>query len=132
MWQIIPIFGNVETKGIGEKVGNKIKEHKAKEREEKRSRHVEDTPTLMERVTQKNVEIEDKDRFNNAWFIAVARIASEKFHNNFKAGFRAHPLGYKGFGLGVTSQQQITTRKQRRRKMQLVRHVPTKLQPSIQ
>jgi hypothetical protein len=27
-------------------------------------------------------------------------------YNNFKVGFRAHSLGYRGFGLGVTSQQQ--------------------------
>jgi hypothetical protein len=47
-------------------------------------------------------------------------------------GFRAHPLGYRGFGLGVTSQEQKIAKIQRRKKMQLVGHLPTKLQPSIQ
>jgi hypothetical protein len=70
----------------------------------------------MERVAQKNVEKKDRTRFNNAWFATTIKVDDERFHNNFKARLRAHPLGYKGFGLGVTSQQQITTRKQRKRK----------------
>jgi hypothetical protein len=41
-------------------------------------------------------------------------------------------LGYRGFGLGVTSQQQKIAKVQRRKKMQLVGHLPTKLQPSTQ
>jgi hypothetical protein len=53
-------------------------------------------------------------------------------HNNFKARFRAHPLGYIGFGLGVTSQEQKIAKEQRSRRMQLVKHVLAKLQPSIQ
>ncbi len=57
----------------------------------------------MERIAQKNVEKEDKARFNNAWFAIAVKAANERFYNNFRAGFRAHPLGYKGFGLGVTS-----------------------------
>jgi len=120
----------LKQKALEKKIANKIKEQKTKEREEKTSRKVEHTPTPMERVVQKNVENEDKYRFNNAWFVIVVRVAGEKFDNNFKAGFKAHPLGYKGFGLGVTFQQQITMRKQRRRKLQLIEHVPTKLQPS--
>jgi len=122
----------LKQKALEKKIVNKIKEHKTKEKEEKKSREVEHTPTPMERVAQKNVENEDKDWFNNAWFVIVVRVVGEKFHNNFKAKFRAHPLGYKGFGLGVTFQQQITIRKQRRRKLQLIEHVPTKLQPSTQ
>jgi len=122
----------LKQKALEKKIVNKIKEHKTKEKEEKTSREVEHTPTPMERVAQKNVENEDKDWFNNAWFVIVVRVVGEKFQNNFKAKFRAHPLGYKGFGLGVTFQQQITIRKQRRRKLQLIEHVPTKLQPSTQ
>jgi hypothetical protein len=56
----------------------------------------------MEIVVQKNVEKEDKTWFNNAWFATT--IIGERFHNNFWAWFRAHTLGYKGLGLGVTSQ----------------------------
>ncbi len=41
-------------------------------------------------------------------------------------------MGYRGIGLGVTSQQQRIAREQRRRKMQLARHVLAKLQPSTQ
>jgi hypothetical protein len=84
------------------------------------------------RVAWRNVEKEDRTRFNNAWFVATIRVASEQFHNNFKARFKAHPLGYRGIGLGVTSQQQRIAREQRRRKMQLARHVLAKLQPFTQ
>jgi len=56
----------------------------------------------MEIVVQKNVEKEDKARFNNAWFATI--IIGERFHNNFRAWFRAYTLGYKGLGLGLTSQ----------------------------
>jgi hypothetical protein len=62
----------------------------------------------------------------------IVKVVGEWLHNNFRIGFKAHLLGYKRFGLGVTSQQQKVTRKQIMRKMQLVKHVPTKLQPSIE
>jgi hypothetical protein len=84
------------------------------------------------RVARRNVEKEDKARFNNAWFVAAIKVVGEQFHNNFRARFRAHPLGYRGFGLGMTSQQQRISKEQRRRKMQLVGHVLAKLQTSIQ
>lgn len=41
-------------------------------------------------------------------------------------------MGYIGFGLGVTSQEQKIAKEQRSRRMQLVKHVLAKLQPSIQ
>jgi hypothetical protein len=86
----------------------------------------------MEKTTQRNVEKINRARFNNAWFVATVKAIGERFHNNFRVGFRAHPLGYRGFGLGMTFQQQIIAKEQRRRKMQLVEHIPTKLQPSTQ
>jgi hypothetical protein len=58
----------------------------------------------MRKTTQRDVEKEDKAKFNNAWFAAVVKVTGERFHNNFKVGFKAHPLGYKGFGLGVSFQ----------------------------
>ncbi len=83
-------------------------------------------------MDQRNVEKEDRARFNNAWYVATFKDISERIHNNFRAWFKAHTLGYKGFGLGMTSQQQIIAREQRRRKMQLIGHVLAKLQPSTQ
>jgi len=53
-------------------------------------------------------------------------------HNNFKARFKARPLGYIEFGLGVTSQKLKIAKEQRRRRMQLAKHVLAKLQPSIE
>jgi hypothetical protein len=58
----------------------------------------------VEKVTQSNVGKINKARFNNAWFAAIVKATSEQFHNNFRARLRAHPLGYRGFGLGVTFQ----------------------------
>jgi hypothetical protein len=51
-----------------------IKEEKAKEREEKISRHVKHTRIPMKKTSQRNVEKEDKARFNNAWPIILVRV----------------------------------------------------------
>jgi hypothetical protein len=88
-----------------EKEVDKIKEQKIKERKEKRSIWVEHTLTPTEIIIQRNVEKKHRAKFNNAWFVATVRAIGERFHNKFKARFRAHPLGYKGFDLGVTSRQ---------------------------
>jgi hypothetical protein len=74
----------------------------------------------------------NRSKFNDAWFVNIVKVNNETFHNNFKAGFQARPLKYIGFGLGNTYVQQRSVRKQRKEKMQLVGHVPTKLQPSTQ
>jgi hypothetical protein len=59
----------------------------------------------------------NRSKFNDAWFVAIIKVNSETFHNNFKAGFQIHPLKYIGFGLGNTYVQQISVRKQRKAKM---------------
>ncbi len=51
----------------------------------------------------------------------------ECFHNNFRVGFWAYPLGYKRFGLGITSVEQKFAKQQRMAMMWLVRHVLTRL-----
>ncbi len=53
---------------LEKKVVDKIKEQKVKERREKISRLVKHTFITTKRTTQKDVEKEDKSRFNNAWF----------------------------------------------------------------
>jgi hypothetical protein len=47
----------------------------------------------------------DKAKFNEAWFVTSIKAASERFHNNFKARYRFHLLGYMGFGLRITFAQ---------------------------
>jgi hypothetical protein len=42
---------------------------------------------------------DNKTKFNDAWFVVVVKVVSEKFHNNFR-------IGYIGFGLGITYVQQ--------------------------
>ncbi len=74
-------------------------------------------------------ELRKKDRakFNEAWPSTSIKATSERFHNNFRAGYRAHSLGHMGFGLRITSAQQKNVKQQRRGKMQLVGHVLAKL-----
>jgi hypothetical protein len=60
-----------------EKEVDKIKEQKTKEREEKISIWVEHTLTPTKRITQRNVEKEDRARFNNAWFVAIVKAIGE-------------------------------------------------------
>jgi len=44
----------------------------------------------------------NRSKFNDAWFVAIVKVNNETFHNNFKVGFQAHPLKYRGFDLGNT------------------------------
>jgi len=73
------------------------------------------------------VEKEQKTKFNQAWSTIVIRAANECFHNNFKVGFQAHPLGYRGCGLGITFAQQRFIRQQRMARMWPAKHVLAKL-----
>ncbi len=54
------------------------------------------------------------------WFAIVIKVIGEKFHMNFKVGFWAHSLSYKGFGLGITYEQQKIVRQLKMTRMQLV------------
>ncbi len=87
----------------------------------KQSRKFESTLTQAKKTIKRKIE-KDKNRskFNDAWFVAIVKVNSETFHNNFKVGFQAHPLKYMGFDLGNTYVQQKNVRKQRKAKMQLV------------
>jgi hypothetical protein len=49
--------------------------------------------------------------------IVVVKVVNERFYNNCKVGFLAHPLGYIRFGLGIISTQQRSVKQQRRAKM---------------
>ncbi len=51
-----------------------IREEKVKEREEKISRQVKHTHIPMKRASQRNVEKEDRTRFNNAWSIIAVKV----------------------------------------------------------
>jgi hypothetical protein len=66
------------------------------------------------------------------WSTITVKATSECFQNNFKVGFWAHPLGYKGFNLGITYAQQRFAKQQRMARMLLTKHVPAKLQFSSQ
>lgn len=118
---------------MNKKITNKLKEQKVKEREKERSGRVEGTQfNQVKRAIQRKIENEDRPEFNEAWSVTFIRTTGERFHNNFKAWYQTHPLGYMGFGLGVTSTRQTNVRQQRRQKMQLVGHFLAKLQPSTQ
>ncbi len=69
------------------KIVDKIREFKTKKKEEKKSRKVEGTFTQVEWATQRIIEKDNKVKFNDAWFVVV-KVVSEKFHNNFRIGYR--------------------------------------------
>ncbi len=108
-------------KALEKKNIDKIREQKTKEKQEKRSRRVEHTFTPTKKTIIRNVEKENRARFNNAWFVATIKAVSERFCNNFRVRFRVHPLGYRGFGLGMTSQQQIIAKEQEKEKCNLLK-----------
>ncbi len=89
---------------MNKKITNKLKEQKVKEREKQRSRRVEGTQfNQFKRTIQRKIENEDRPEFNEAWFVTSIKAVGERFHNNFKAWYQTHPLGYMVFGLGITS-----------------------------
>jgi hypothetical protein len=57
----------------------------------------------------------------------------EKFHQNFQAGYRAHPLRYKCVNLCISTPTQSKTRVRAKARMLAKGHVPAWLQqPSIE
>jgi hypothetical protein len=59
---------------LEKEVTNIIKEEKGKEREENILRQVKHTHIPMKKTFQRNVEKENKARYNNAWPIIVVRV----------------------------------------------------------
>jgi hypothetical protein len=58
--------------------------------------------------------------------------AGDKFHQNFQAGYRAHPLRYKCVNLCISRPTQSKTKVRAKAKMLAKGHVPARLQqPSI-
>jgi len=99
---------------MDKKVANEIKELKSKEKEnqEKLIIHL---PKLRKQF-KGELRKTNRSKFNDAWFVAIVKINSETFHNNFKAMFQTHPLKYIGFGLGNTYVQQRNVRKKSKAK----------------
>ncbi len=96
----------------------KLREPKVKEREEKRSKKTKGRHfTRVEWIVQRKIEKEDIVKFNKTWFIIFIRVASERFHNNFKVGYWVHPLGYMGFGSRITFAQHKNVKQQWKEKM---------------
>ncbi len=102
----------------------KLGNSKPQKKDEKISKRFESTPNPVECTSKRIIEKEQRTRFNQMWSTTRVKVASECFHNNFIVGFQAHPLGYKRFGLVITYAQQRMAR------MQLAKHVSTKLQAS--
>jgi len=118
----------LKQKTMDKEAMDKIKELKAKEKQEKRSRRFQDTLTLTEWTIQRIIEKEQRTKFNQTWSTITFKATNECFHNNFRSRFWAHPLSYRRFGLGFTYAQERSTKQQRMARMRLVRHVLTMLQ----
>jgi hypothetical protein len=76
---------------VDKKIAHKIRELETKEREEKKSKRTNGTQlTQAKQATQREIEKEDRTKFNDAWFVATIKAINERFHNNFRVGFQAH------------------------------------------
>ncbi len=106
----------LKQKTMDKKVANEIKEFKSKEKEkENQEKLIIHLPKLRKQF-KGELRKTNRSKFNDAWFVAIVKINSETFHNNFKAVFQAHPLKYIGFGLGNTYVQQRNVRKKSKAK----------------
>jgi hypothetical protein len=76
---------------------------KWKKRRRKKSKKAKGTQFAQTKQTtqRRSIKKEDITKFNYAWFVAIVNVVGERFHNNFKARFQAHPLGYKRFGVTI-------------------------------
>jgi hypothetical protein len=66
------------------------------EREETKQRCVTNSHIATNRVVERLIEKQYKTNFNQVWSIVAIKEVREKFHKNFQASYRAHPLGYRG------------------------------------
>jgi len=63
--------------------------------------------------------------------VAIKEVG-DKFHKNFQAGYKAHPLKYKGVNLGISTHVQSKVRARAKARMITKGHVLAWLQqPSI-
>ncbi len=59
---------------MDKEVLDKIKKFKAKEKEEKTWKQVQDTFTQVKEIVQRNIEKEDKTKFNQPWSLLQSRL----------------------------------------------------------
>jgi hypothetical protein len=59
--------------------------------------------------------------------VAIKEV-EDKFHKNFQAGYKAHPLRYKGVNLGISTHVQSKVRTRTKVRMLANGHVPRWLQ----
>ncbi len=93
----------MQQKAMDKEVAKQIQESRRKEKQEKKVRK---TLTIL-LVAEKMANfffVKQQANFIVAWSSSVVIEARNKFHYNFKAGLRAHPLRYKGVNLGEITQ----------------------------
>jgi hypothetical protein len=61
---------------------------KAKKKENRRSKKVENTLTQSEWTTQRRMEKDNRVKFNDAWSTIVVKVINERFHKNVNIGFQ--------------------------------------------
>ncbi len=93
-------------KAMDKEILDKFKKFKAKEKEEKIWKQVQDTFTQVKQIVQRNIEKEDRTKFNQPWSITIIKVVGEWLHNYFKASSQMHPLGFRRSNLVFTFEQQ--------------------------
>jgi len=59
---------------VDKEILEKIKKFKAKEKEEKTWKQVQDTFTQVKEIVQRNIEKEDRTKFNQPWLLLQSRL----------------------------------------------------------
>jgi hypothetical protein len=112
---------------MDKEVAKIIKEQTKKEREETKKRHATNSHNVVDRIAQRLIEKQYKVDFNRTWSTIAIIKAGNRFHQNFQASFRAHPLRYKGINLGVSIVAQSESKAKAKARMFIKGHVLARL-----
>jgi len=111
---------------MDKKVAKIIRDQTKKERKTKK-RRATNLHNAVDKIVQRLIEKQYRVDFNRAWSTIVIIKAGNRFHQNFQASFRAHPLRYKSINLGISIVTQSESKAKAKARMFTKGHVPTRL-----
>lgn len=95
----IEYFEILEGKIFNKEATKEVRHQKWKERDDKKPQWVANSCTIINIIIQRLVNKSYRANFAVVWSWAKIKKTKDKFHNNFLAGFKAHPSVYKGINL---------------------------------
>lgn len=112
---------------MDKEVAKIIREQTKKEREETKKRHTINSHNVVDRIAQRLIEKQYRIYFNQTWSTITIIEAGNRFHQNFQASFRAHPLRYKGINLGISIVAQSKSKTKANARMLTKGHILARL-----